>query len=308
MLVAQITDIHLGYELDHVAEVNRKRLDLVVDLLSRLDPLPELLFATGDLVDRGDLASYQRLRTALEACPFPVWPCVGNHDDRANFAAVFPHVPMVVGFVQYVVETDAVRFVVIDTLEEGRHGGAFCAVRARWLATTLAAEPDRPTVIVMHHPPFETGIGWMTTQADEPWVLRLREALAGQTQVVAILCGHIHRTIISAWAGVPLLVCPSTAPQVVLSLAPVDPEWPDRRPMIIADPPSYALHFWNGEGLVTHIDTAEPHVVLARFDDAMQPIVRGLIAERPGSERCGEDDAAPLTPGAAPASRPGGGG
>ncbi len=282
MLVAQITDIHLGFEPDNVAEFNRRRLDQVLHALCGLDVRPDLLFATGDLVDRGDRDSYRRLRSALETCPFPVWPCMGNHDVRANFTAVFPEIPLADGFVQYVVETEAVRFVVLDTLEEGRHGGAFCEVRARWLAETLAAAPGRPTLIVMHHPPVETGIEWMTTHPEEPWVGHLAAALAGHDQIAGIICGHVHRTIVTNWAGRTLAVCPSTAPQVALTLAPIDPDRPDMRPLIIADPAAYALHLWNGRQMISHFDTAEQHVVIVRYDEAMKPLVRGMIEERPG--------------------------
>ncbi len=282
MLVAQITDIHVGFEPDNVAEFNRKRLDQVLHTLCALDVKPDLLFTTGDLVDRGDVDSYRRLRSALETCPFPVWPCMGNHDERANFREVFPEIPMVDGFVQYVVETGPVRFVVIDTLEEGRHGGDFCEVRARWLADPLAAAPDRPTMIVMHHPPIETGIEWMTTHAEEPWVARLAGTLAGHGQIFGVICGHIHRTIVTNWGGRTLAVCASTAPQVALTLAPIDPDHPDMRPLIIADPAAYTLHHWNGRDMISHFDTAEQHVVIVSYDEAMKPLVRGMLEERPG--------------------------
>ena len=283
MLVAQITDIHLGFEPDNVAEFNRRRLDQVLHALSELDVRPDLLFATGDLVDRGDVDSYRRLRSALEACPFPVWPCMGNHDERASFREVFPEIADADGFVQYVVDTDAVRFVVLDTLEEGRHGGSFCEVRAGWLSDTLAAAPAKPTMIVLHHPPIETGIEWMTTHPEEPWVGRLAAAMAGHDQIVGMICGHIHRNIVTSWAGRTLSVCASTAPQVALTLAPIDPDRPDLRPLIIADPAAYALHYWNGQGIVSHFDTAEPHVVIVRYDEKMKPLVRGMIDERPAA-------------------------
>ena len=64
-------------------------------------------------------------------------------------------------------------------------------------------------------------------------------------------------------------------------MSPIDPEKPDNRPMIIADPPAYALHWWNGSELITHFETAGAHVMLARFDEKMQGLVRSLIAERP---------------------------
>jgi 3',5'-cyclic-AMP phosphodiesterase len=282
MLIAQVTDIHLGFEPDNPTEFNRKRLDQVIRQLIDMKPQPDMLLATGDLVDRGDSDSYRRLRNALDECPFPVWLCLGNHDLRENFSAWYPDIPVVDGFVQYEVETGPLRLLFLDTLEEGRHGGAFCEVRAAWLAARLAEKPDRQTVIVMHHPPVEVGLDWMNTHPDEPWVARFAEAIAGHNQVSGIICGHLHRPITVGWRGTTISICASTAPQVALDLAAIDPDKPDGRPMIIADPPAYALHRWNGRELVTHFDNADDHVVLARYDEKMQGLVRSLIGERPG--------------------------
>ena len=281
MLVAQITDIHLGFEPDTPGEYNRQRLDQVVARLRALDRPPELLFATGDLIDRGDAASYRRLREALSGLPFPVHFAMGNHDQRDTFAEVFPEVPTADGFVQYEVDTPALRFLVLDTLEDGRHGGGYCEVRASWLRERLAEAPDRKTVLVLHHPPIETGIGWMTTDPAEPWVQRLDAAIGTRGNIVGMISGHIHRSIATGWNGRPLSVCPSTAPQVALTLAPIDADRPDDRPMIIADAPAFGLHYWNGEALVSHFDTAREHAVLASFNAAMQPLVRGMLDERP---------------------------
>lgn len=281
MLIAQITDIHLGFEPDNPAEFNRKRLDQVLRHLIDGPNRPDILLATGDLVDRGDADSYRRLANALSACPFPVFLCMGNHDDRENFATFFPQTPLVDGFVQYVVPLDGLRLVVIDTLEPGRHGGAFCSVRANWLRARLEEEPDTPTVIVMHHPPIEVGIEWMNTHPGEPWVTCFSDAIAGHRQVQALVCGHLHRPIVAPWKGTTVAICPSTAPQVALDLSPIDPENPDGRPMIIADPPAFALHRWTEHGLVTHFDTSDEHVMLAKFDEKMQPLVRALVSERP---------------------------
>jgi len=281
MLIAQITDIHLGFDPGNPLEFNRERLDRVIAALCALERRPDLLFATGDLVDRGDADSYRRLREALASCPFPVWPCLGNHDARAAFAGIFPEVPRADGFVQYVVDRPPLRFIVLDTLEEGRHGGAFCEARAAWLSARLAEAPDRPTVLVLHHPPIETGIDWLTTGPEELWVARLDAAIGGHRQIVGMICGHVHRCAVSGWRGRTLAVCSSTAPQVALELTPIDPDRPDGRPMIVADAPAFALHYWNGEGLVTYFDTAEEHVVLARYDAGLQPMVRDMLAERP---------------------------
>ncbi|QLC23975.1 phosphodiesterase [Parasphingopyxis algicola] len=281
MLIAQITDIHLGFDPDDPAEFNRRRLDQVLERLCEMTPRPDLLLATGDLTDKGDTDSYRRLKSAFGRCPFPVWPCVGNHDDRDGFSKLFPEVPKADGFVQYVIDEDRwpLRLIVLDTLEPGRHGGAFCDVRAAWLSARLAEKPDKPALIVLHHPPIETGIPWMTTEPEAAWVKTLRETLTPANNIVGMVAGHIHRPILTGWAGLSLAVVPSTAPQVALDLRPIDPGEPDNRPMIIADPPAYALHYWNGRSLISHLDDADDHVQLARYDETMQPLVRYLIDE-----------------------------
>ncbi|HEX7874129.1 MAG TPA: metallophosphoesterase [Sphingobium sp.] len=306
MLIAQVTDIHLGFDPDNPAELNAKRLDQVLRALNTGPNRPDLLLATGDLTDRGDPDSYRRLVSALGQCDFPIWPCVGNHDDRENFAHHFPHIPQEDGFVQYVVplphpprhsreggnpspdnspnpnvEETGHRIIILDTLEPGRHGGAFCDRRAAWLAARLDEDAQTPTLIVMHHPPVEVGIDWMNTHPEEPWVQRFAATIEGRPNIAAILCGHLHRTIAAPWRGTTVAICSSTAPQLALDLRPMDPDNPDNRPMIIADPPAYALHRWTDQGLVTHFATADEHTTLAKFDAGMQPLVRSLIEERP---------------------------
>jgi 3',5'-cyclic AMP phosphodiesterase CpdA len=281
MLIAQMTDVHLGFEPNNPAEFNRKRLDQTLRMISGMKPQPDLLLITGDLADTGDDGiSYRRLRAAVGGCSFPVHFCVGNHDTRASFRSFFPNVPVADGFVQYAIEHFPVRILVLDTLEEGRHGGGFCEVRAAWLAAQLAEAPQRPTIIALHHPPIETGLSWMTERPDADWVERLRAVVEGRPNIVAMLAGHLHRAVSTRWAGTNLIVCPSTAPQVALDLGEIDLDRPDGRPMIVADPPGYAIHYWNGRELITHFDTAEDHTVLARYEPALQPLVRMLAAEK----------------------------
>ena len=59
------------------------------------------------------------------------------------------------------------RFLALDTLKEGAKTGELCERRLAWLADRLAEAPDRPTVILMHHPPFKTGVPFMDGQEFE---------------------------------------------------------------------------------------------------------------------------------------------
>jgi 3',5'-cyclic AMP phosphodiesterase CpdA len=281
MLIAQITDIHLGFDPGNPDEVNRQRLDAALRALREMVPRPDLLLATGDLADTGDDSiSYARLKDAVAGLPFPVFYALGNHDGRAAFRAAFPDLAMPDGFLQYAIEDHDLRILVLDTLEEGRHGGAFCEVRAAWLRARLAEQPDRPTLLVLHHPPIESGLSWMTEDPKAEWVKRLEAIVAANDHIVALIAGHLHRPVVTLWAGTMLAVCPSTAPQVALDLDGIDPERPDGRPMIIADPPCYALHLWNGATLVSHFDTAGDRDILARYGPELQPLVRMLMAEK----------------------------
>lgn len=280
MQIAQITDLHLGFEPNNLDEPNRNRLDKVLLRLSSGINRPDLIVASGDLVDRGDIGSYQRLRDAFSRSTIQIYPIMGNHDDRANFAHVFPEVPLADGFVQYCVALDGLRLIMLDTLEPGRQGGGFCAARAAWLADRLTEDGLTPTVIVMHHPPIEVGIAWMDASPDEPWIQRFGDAVAGNDNIIAIWCGHLHRSIVAAWRGISVSVCASTSAGLTLDLNAIDPEQPDDRSMVINSPPALALHRWVNEQLVTCFDVVENYPVLARFDGKMQGVIRQTIEER----------------------------
>lgn len=284
MLVAQITDLHLGFDPGKPDELNRQRLDRTLKRLAEMVPRPDLLFVTGDIADNGeDGESYQRYREAIAGLPFPVWPAMGNHDSREAFLALFPDLPAPDGFIQYGIEDFPVRILVLDTLEIGRHGGGFCETRAAWLEARLGEAPERPTLVVLHHPPIATGLSWMTENPEADWVRRLRAIVAAHPNIVAMISGHLHRPIVTRWAGTTLAVCPATAPQVALDLEPMDPDHADGRPMIVADQPWFALHYWNGSELISHFDTVEEHEVLARYIPRRQGLIRMLNKERWGT-------------------------
>ena len=62
---------------------------------------------------------------------------------------------------QYAVDVGAIRVLTLDTIVPMKSEGALDAERLSWLDAQLAACTDRPVVIAMHHPPFETLIGHM---------------------------------------------------------------------------------------------------------------------------------------------------
>lgn len=281
MLIAQMTDIHIGFEPDaRPEELNRRRFRATLDRLMAQPNTPDMLILSGDITDRGDEDSFMKTAELLAECPFPVHVMVGNHDSREGLRAAFPNTPEEDGFLHWTIERDGLLVVLLDTLENGRHGGAFCERRRDWLRGTLETQRGTPTLIFMHHPPVVSGIGWMDPSEDEQWILNLADALEGMDQVQAIHCGHLHRPIRTSFRGIPLSVTPSVAPYVSMDLRPISGEKADSRPLITTEPPVYALHYWDGRNIVTHYEAVSDWDVLAFYGPHLQPMIREMEHEK----------------------------
>jgi len=179
MLIAQISDPHVlaPGKLFHAPEKaaplgagpDWSRIDTAACLaqavveLNALAPRPDVAVVTGDLVDHGSAAEYEHLRAILAALVMPVFVIPDNHDSREGMREAFAregYLPRA-GFLHYAIEEYSLRIVALDTHIPGEHGGLLCAERLAWFELTLEAAPERPTVVLMHHPPFATGIAHM---------------------------------------------------------------------------------------------------------------------------------------------------
>jgi 3',5'-cyclic AMP phosphodiesterase CpdA len=282
MLIAQMTDIHIGFDPEaRPEELNRTRFRAALSRVIGAPNIPSFLVLSGDLTDRGDRDSFEKIEDLLEKVPCPILPLVGNHDTREGLLHAFPEVPRENGFIHYVHEAAGLTIVCLDTLEPGRHGGAFCEARRDWLRGTLGEAAGQPVVIFMHHPPVVSGIDWMDPAPEESWIELFAAAIAGhEDHILAIHCGHLHRPLAARFRGVPLMVTPSIAPLVALDLNAIDPETPDNRDLITTEPPTYALHRWDGKDLVTHYETVSDWEVLASYGEHLRPMIREMFAER----------------------------
>ena len=285
MLIAQMTDVHIGFDPDaRPEELNRVRFRSTLARMLAQPNTPDMLVLSGDITDHGDLESFAKVAELLAECPFPVHAMMGNHDSREGLLHAFPDTAGDGEFLHRAFMADGLLVVLLDTYERDRHGGAFCEARRDWLRGVLAANAGVPTVIFMHHPPVVSGIQWMDPEPDEAWILNFAAALAGfEAQVQAIHCGHLHRPIVAKFCGIPLAVTPSVAPLVSMDLRPISSKKPDSRALITTEPPTYALHYWNGSALVTHYERVSDWEVIAWYGPHLQPMIKHMEDERGGT-------------------------
>jgi 3',5'-cyclic AMP phosphodiesterase CpdA len=168
---------------------------------------------TGDLAHHGQRESYELLRTMLSDLPVPPKLMIGNHDDRGTFSSVFSEVPTDQnGFVQYVDETPAGRFIYLDTVQAGTHSGHFDEARQAWLTAELdaARQAGAPVFLFMHHNPMPVGV----KSADVIGLVQgeaFRAILRENRDIVRhIFFGHCHYILSGSVAGIPFSAPRST--------------------------------------------------------------------------------------------------
>ncbi|MFM9967019.1 MAG: phosphodiesterase [Burkholderiales bacterium] len=251
LILAQISDLHIKGEGEltcGVVDAARMLRACLAQILTT-PWRPDFVLLTGDLVDGGAAKEYVCLRKLLAAMPMPVYLIPGNHDQRDTLREAFPDHAWLrqwPPFVQYAIDQWPQRVIALDTVVPGDDGGHLCEERLAWLDRTLAAQPEKPTLVMMHHPPFRT---WITGM-DRHGLLQpeaFAKVMAKHPQVERIICGHLHRHIEARLGRVPVSVCPSPAHQIRLDLA------TESRASFVMEPPGFLLHLWSApDGMVTH--------------------------------------------------------
>ena len=181
----------------------------------------------------------------------PLHVIPGNHDDRDMLREYFGPAPAPSGTpVNFAVDCGELRLVGLDSVCPGSDVGVLGPEQLGWLAETLRRDRDRPTLLALHHPPVLTGIRAMDQIALNPDDRRALEALIGEhPQVQAVSCGHAHTTMVSSFAGRPVLLCPSTNSAVLLDL-----RARDDLPFNVAPLPlGFAVHTFEAGRLVSHV-------------------------------------------------------
>lgn len=243
--IAQLSDPHVG--ADWIAPKPDVLLASAVEAVLRLEPGPDVVIVSGDLVEGAQDREYERIKEVLAPLGMPVHVLPGNHDDREGLHRHFG-VPGEGGApVQYAAELGPVRLLVLDSTVPGREHGELDAGRLEWLDAELSAAPERPALIAVHHPPLTTGAPAIDAIALRDEGRRaLGEVLKRHPQVLKVIAGHVHRTVTGDLGGRPVLAIPSTYAELRL----------DFRSSELATEDGgrgFAVHTVAGDELVSHV-------------------------------------------------------
>ena len=251
MILAQISDTHIlaknstdpaaatraGNLRRCITGINRERVDAVIH--------------TGDSVHHASPDEYAHLREILSALEAPLFFTPGNRDNKAALRGALErlaHMPITAGFAHYAVEDYPVRLVALDSVSPGERKGVFCAERLAWLDDTLARQPRKPTILFMHHPPFDILPDYEDGYRHPQDRTNLAQLVRRHPHIVRLLCGHVHRLHHEPWGGTMATTMPSVAVDLRKG---ADFE---REPN-----PAYLLHvFSEDRALVTHTRIAAP--------------------------------------------------
>jgi Icc protein len=253
-VLVQLSDPHIRADDDQAAT----RLEAVLRSVLALERTPDAVLISGDITDAGDAASCERARDLLAPLgDLPLHVLPGNHDDREALRATFGLGGEAGEPIVYSAPAGDLRLVCCDTAVTGAAGGRLDERRLDALDAELAAGPGTPTVLAMHHPPALTGVKAMDSiglpEADRR---ALAEVVARHPQVAVIACGHAHRSMVSALAGRPVLICPSIFLALELAIGPDATADPDSL-ALVGEPPGYAFHMLLGGAVSSHVMTVD---------------------------------------------------
>jgi 3',5'-cyclic-AMP phosphodiesterase len=245
-LLVQFSDLHIGANENGFDPV--PHLEAVVGAVRSLPDRVDAVLVSGDLTHDGGPAEFELARRLLERLDAPLFVLSGNHDDRGLLRAAFDLPGEGDEPIRYSVDVGELRLVIFDSNVPGQDPGRYDAEQLSWLDDELGAEPERPTLLALHHPPLVTGIEeWDGINLEPGQRERLAEVVSRHPQLRGIVGGHLHRIAASALAGVPVLSVPSTYQQARPDFEAEDVDF--------VPVPGFALHAWRDGELASQVES-----------------------------------------------------
>ncbi|MGO3327166.1 metallophosphoesterase [Gordonia sp. (in: high G+C Gram-positive bacteria)] len=243
LVVAQISDLHFCGDSDR-----RNRIAGVLDYLrDRCGGAANIdaLLVSGDLTDEGSVDQYREAANTL-VTGIRTLTLLGNHDDRAAYRSVSrpdddsdAYAPINTALL-----LDGLLILALDSSIPGRNDGALSEATLAWASDRIAAAGDVGVLVAFHHPPTAVGMPFMDSIAQtDP--AGLEAFVRSHSQIIGLVCGHIHSPSAGVFAGVPVMTAPGVSSTLNLPFEGDD---------VVNDtqPAGIAFHIIEGRRLTTH--------------------------------------------------------
>jgi 3',5'-cyclic AMP phosphodiesterase CpdA len=197
------------------------RLNTAVAQVLAMDPSPRGVILNGDCARSfgrtGDYHTFRQLLIEpLMQRGLPLHLTLGNHDHRARFInALADHLTTaspVEDRIASIIRGEHANLFLLDTLDRtGWLSGTVGEQQLEWLDDSLAANADRPAIVIGHHPPGNEQLGFLYSFGTIRDSRRMWSMLKSHAHVQAYVFGHTHRWNVTRSDGIYLVNLPATS-------------------------------------------------------------------------------------------------
>jgi Icc protein len=207
--LTQITDLHLGdhseFRLGGVPTL--ASFEAVLRAVEEQGRGADRLLLTGDLASDCQPHAYQQLNRILRHQQKQAIWLPGNHDDPAlmrEHLVDYPPTPYV--------ELGCWGILTLDSSVPDQPGGHIAEVQLQQVQQSLKALEDKFILVAMHHSPVPVGCAWLDRQQIDNQQ-QLYQLLQSQSNIKAVVTGHVHQQFEGYWGNLPIYCTPSSCVQ-----------------------------------------------------------------------------------------------
>lgn len=206
----QITDTHLFADRDKdLLGIKTVQSFEAVVAHAKKYPHCQAILSTGDLSQDHSSDSYIGFSNHIKTLNLPCYWLPGNHDMQS---VMLPSL-LKEGLAQTkVIQSKHWQIILLDSQVEGVPHGFLSDDQLQFLQQTLESNPDKHTLICVHHHILEVGSAWL-----DQHILKNNEQFLTLIKpfdnVAAVLSGHVHQSGDQMQEGVRFITTPSTCVQ-----------------------------------------------------------------------------------------------
>ena len=223
--VIHISDTHIvpdGYlvadRLNTVQQLH-KLVKYLTEHAPEYGPIDAIILS-GDVSDDGSLESYSCFKEIMQSLKVPVYVVPGNHDLRENMRKSFldeGYIPKE-GRLNWHRNIGDIQLIGLDSLKEGFGEGELDSDTLFFLRTTLDRVDNAPVILMLHHPPFKSGIKFMDKIGLKTGLDEFKNIVKTYPGSMRIVCGHIHSIMVSTVENKTVISAPSPASSLLFNV------------------------------------------------------------------------------------------